>query len=221
MAMQSLSPGFVSFVQIVFAALSVLVIKWCGISKVDEFTWDKAVAFSGYVAIFVVTIFANMSALANSNVETVIVFRACTPLATCVIEYLFMGRELPSTRSAMSLAMCVFGAVVYCISDSQLALNGFAGYYWLVSYFVLISVEMTYGKTLTVSMDTVWGPVLYQNLLSIIPMFLIGMYQSEGFMADMVRLQSLSVRESAVLLFSCVVGTLIGCVSTKLLSTPS
>jgi hypothetical protein len=38
-------------------------------------------------------------------------------------------------------------------------------YSWVVTYFFLITFEMTYGKKLTssVKMDSVWGPVLYCN----------------------------------------------------------
>ena len=121
-----------------------------------------------YIVAFVAAIYANMQALAHSNVETVIVFRACSPIAVSVVEYLFMDRAWPSLRSSISLIAVACGAVLYCISDSQLALNGIGAYTWVIIYFFLITFEMTYGKKLTsaVKMDSVWGPVLYCNLLA-------------------------------------------------------
>eukprot|EP00966_Prymnesium_polylepis_P213655 4947938-Prymnesium_polylepis.2 len=51
-----------------------------------------------------------MKALEHSNVETVIVFRACCPLVVCVLDWAFMGRQLPSARSALSLLLLTAGA---------------------------------------------------------------------------------------------------------------
>ena len=87
--------------------------------KVDGIELGKLKAYGLYIVAFVLAIFANMQALSYSNVETVIVFRACSPILVSVIDYLFMGRQWPNVRSSASL-LCVFlGAVVYCLSDSQ------------------------------------------------------------------------------------------------------
>ena len=81
-------------------------------------------SYALYIVAFVAAIYANMQALAHSNVETVIVFRACSPIAVSIVEYLFMDRAWPSLRSSISLCTVAFGAILYCQSDSQLALNG-------------------------------------------------------------------------------------------------
>ena len=57
-----------------------------------------------------------MRALERSNVETVIIFRSCTPLAVALCDWIFLGRELPSKRSLLALltiaaGMCVLGPV--------------------------------------------------------------------------------------------------------------
>ena len=204
------SPSIVSFAQILFSAVAVLVIK-AGGYPVDWFEWEKMKAYGLYILIFVAAIYTNMKALAESNVETVIVFRACTPIAVSVIEYFFMGREFPSVRSSISLSVVAFGALFYCLSDSQLALHGISSYTWVLIYFVLITLEMTYGKklTATVKMESVWGPVLYCNFLSILPMFLIAYWQGDFHDATQLLSEMPSVGVW-VLLFSCVAGTLIG-----------
>jgi hypothetical protein len=82
---------------------------------------------------------------------------------------------------------------------------------WVVIYFLMISLEMTYGKTLTsnVKMDSVWGPVLYCNALAILPMFFLAYFQ--GDLDNAVELLSnLPTNGVLILLFSCIVGTIIG-----------
>lgn len=164
-----------------------------------------------YIVAFVSAIYANMQALKQSNVETVIVFRACSPIAVSVIEYLFLGREAPSSKSSLSLAMVALGAVVYCLSDSQFMLQGLQAYSWVIAYFFLITFEMTYGKKLTssVKMESVWGPVLYCNLLAALPMYLLG-YANGDYENIGQQLAEIPVNGMSILIFSCVAGTLIG-----------
>lgn len=203
-------PSVVSFIQILSSAVFILFIKMCGIT-VDDLEWDKVKAYSMYIVAFVAAIYANMQALSHSNVETVIVFRACSPVAVSVVEYLLMDRAWPSVRSSISLGTVAMGALLYCTSDSQLALNGLSAYTWVIIYFFLITFEMTYGKKLTsaVKMDSVWGPVLYCNLLAALPMFLLG-YCNGDYQNIWTKLSELPANGVMILLFSCVAGTLIG-----------
>ena len=204
------SPSAVSFLQILFATVVVLAMKYMGY-PIDWFEWEKVKAYSVYIVLFVFSIYTNMKALEYFNVETVIVFRACSPLAVAMIEYFFMDREFPSIRSSLSLLGVVIGALMYCMSDSQLSLYGISAYTWVLIYFVLITLEMTYGKKLTstVKMESVWGPVLYCNALSVVPMFLLG-YAEGGFIEKLSMVFDISFGGFCVVLFSCIVGTLIG-----------
>ena len=96
-------PSVVSFIQILSSAVFILIIKLFGV-QVDNLEWEKVKSYSLYIVAFVAAIYANMQALAHSNVETVIVFRACSPVAVSIVEYLFMDRAWPSLRSSISLA---------------------------------------------------------------------------------------------------------------------
>lgn len=205
------NPSVVSFVQILFAAIAVLGIRGLGY-PVDWFEISKLKAYGLYVVIFVLAIYTNMQALSKSNVETVIVFRACTPISVCVLEYFFMNRQLPSLRSTISLSVVAFGALFYCLTDSQLALHGISAYSWVIIYFILITVEMTYGKQLTssVKMDSVWGPVLYCNALSIVPMFLLGASTGDINDGTAELMSNIPFNGVLIILFSCIAGTLIG-----------
>ena len=70
---------------------------------------------------------------------------------------------------------------------------------------------MTYGKKLTsaVKMDSVWGPVLYCNLLAALPMFLLG-YCNGDYVDIYTKMSEIPANGVMILLFSCVAGTLIG-----------
>ena len=205
-------PSVVSVLQIIFATLTCLILKYGVGITIDDLETSKLKPYSLYIVAFVSAIFSNMQALNATNVETVIVFRACTPMATSFIEYFFMNRALPTKQSWLSLLIVGFGAVVYCMADSQLAVQGVHAYFWVILYFGLITFEMTYGKTLTsnVKMDSVWGPVFYQNILSIIPMTALGIMAGEISSDSVTALQVLSPVGLGVLLFSCITGTLIG-----------
>jgi len=202
-------PAAVSFIQIVFAVVVVYGMKLLGF-HVDDFEWSKVKPYMVYTVAFVFSIFANMKALSHSNVETVIVFRACSPISVCIIEYLLMDRQLPNLRSALSLLIVVMGAIYYCITDSQLLFDGFSAYYWVFIYFILITFEMTYGKQITSSVQlNVLGSVLYTNTLAAVPMFLLG-YSNGEFDNLGTALSELPTEGIAVLVFSCVAGTMIG-----------
>lgn len=204
-------PTVVILIQLVFSTAILFALKYFGVLSIDDFEIAKVKAYFMYIIAFVAATYTNMKALSVSNVETVIVFRACTPLAVGFVEYCFMEREFPSLRSCCCLVAVVFGAAVYCCYDSQFAMKGFSAYSWVLAYFLLITFEMTYGKLLTssVKMESVWGPVLYCNALSIVPMFLLGHFNGE-FENLWSKLLAVPTGGAMIIFFSCVVGTLIG-----------
>jgi GDP-mannose transporter len=57
--------------------------------------------------------------LKDANVETVIVFRACAPLAVSGFDYIFHRRALPSIRSSLAMLIIVGGAAGYVNSDKS------------------------------------------------------------------------------------------------------
>jgi drug/metabolite transporter (DMT)-like permease len=201
----------ISFTQILFATLTIFTIKLLKLEKVDNFEWSKVRGYLLYVFFFFASMFTNIKALSTSNIETVVVFRSCSPLTVCAIEYFFMNREFPSARSSLSLLGVVFGAILYCLSDSQLHLEGISSYGWVLAYFFMISLDMTYGKVLSssVQMDSVWGSVYYCNTLSLVPFFLMGTYEG-NFIESFSEIFSLNLTGTLVLIFSCIVGTFIG-----------
>lgn len=162
-----------------------------------------------------------MQALSHSNVETIIVFRSCTPLAVALCDSIFLGRELPSRRSCLALLTIALGAYGFVLTDSQFKMDGVTAYTWAILYFVTICFDMTYGKKLTsgVHFNSMWGPTFYTNLLSITPMSLLGYVMGDFNDFSFVKGGSVVGEEEAwvwttaglvILAASSVVGTLIG-----------
>lgn len=204
-------PSFLLILQFLFTSIAIATISVFQISNVDQLEWPKVKYYLLYVACFVATIYSNMKALSNVNVETVIVFRSCTPIAVSIIEYLFMNRSIPSLRSSLSLVGVAFGAVIYCLYDSQLQVDGWLAYLWVFIYFFLITLEMTYAKQITsaVKMDSVWGQVYYCSLLSL-PILSLMEVLDGGLNNKIDSLVSLSLSGWAMLFMSCLLALLIG-----------
>lgn len=205
-------PSIVSLIQVIASLVIMFVLTLFGV-KIDGLEWKKAKHYLVYVLVFTISRYSNMKALERSNIETVIVFRACAPLTVSFIEYLFMGRLFPSTKSLLSLLGVCIGAILYCSSDSELALHGLSAYGWVLTYFVLLTFEMTYCKTLTssVKMTTNWGPVYYCNLLAVLPMFCFGYLLGDFEKFSVIEtFSSMSLIGLSILIFSCFAGTFIG-----------
>ena len=176
------APAFITCAQFVTSTVFVLGLKWSSCAEVDDFEWVKVRMYLAYVGMFVGSIYSNMKALQLSNVETLIVFRACTPIVVSGLEWAFLGRQLPSGRSCASLIMLVVGAAGYVASDKEYRLNGWAAYWWVSVYFGIISIEMAYGKVLvspSLKLKSMWSPTLFTNSLSIFPMAMTGILTHE------------------------------------------
>ncbi len=201
----------ISLIQLIFTSTTLLILKIFNLQKIDDFEWSKVKGYLLLTISFFSCLFTNIKALSTSNVETVIVFRSCSPIAICLIEYFFMDREFPSLRSSASLLGVALGAALYCVNDSSLHLQGLSSYGWVFTYFVMVSIDMTYGKLLSqsVKMESIWGSVYYCNVLTIVPFLCMGVY--EGDLTDkLLEVRYLSWTAVGVLIFSCIVGTFIG-----------
>eukprot|EP00037_Helgoeca_nana_P025982 m.289300 g.289300 ORF g.289300 m.289300 type:complete len:314 (+) comp27105_c0_seq1:37-978(+) len=201
-------PAVVNLLQLTACTIFIYAIGAVGV-KTDPLKMEYAKPYAIYVCAFAGSIYANMKALAASNVETIIVFRACAPFCTLAIEYFFMDRMLPSKKSAAALSAVAFGAYIYVSLDAEFAMSGISAYFWVLVWYFLLCFQMTYGKKLLseVKLETVWGPVLYTNLLSIPPTIALGY-----FLGDFEKYETTEPDENATLWvsLSCVLGIAIG-----------
>ena len=162
-------PSFVSTLQFVVTAIFSYGWMLSGNAPVETWEWKKVKAYLYYTGMFVGSIYTNMKALQHANVETIIVFRSCCPLVVAIIEWGFMGRQLPSLRSWLALLVLVGGCAGYVLTDRAFKINGFGAYTWVTAYFMILSVEMAYGKHIVgphLNFASMWGPTLYTNAIS-------------------------------------------------------
>jgi drug/metabolite transporter (DMT)-like permease len=201
--------SFISTVQFIATGITCLTLKYSGLAVVDDFEWVKVKPYLYYVVMFVATIYCNMKSLEHSNVETIIVFRACCPLCVCLLDWACLGRELPSLRSLTSLVVLMAGAAGYVLSDREFKMQGFAAYTWVSAYFLIISVEMCYGKFIVgphIGLKSMWGPTMYTNVLAILPMATAGLLAHEE---DRLYATEWNSSLLSLLGLSCVIGVAI------------
>ena len=200
-------PGLVTACQFSLCSVFAYAAKLLGFLEMDDFEWDKAKYFLVYVLGFTIGTYTNMKVLSMANVETVIVFRSCTPLAVAGLDYIFYKRAAPSLRSCASLFLITSGAVGYIMTDREFQVNGMAAYYWVSIWWTVLVFQLTYGKFLVtgIKLKSLWTPVLYTNTFSILPALFICLIAGE--LRD-ERLASVQVTNTALwwLFISCAFG---------------
>jgi len=201
--------GLVTTAQFSTCAVVVYTMKLMGIIVADNFEWDKAKYFIVHVVAFTIGTYTNMQVLWMSNVETVIVFRSCTPLAVALLDYHFYGRAAPSLRSCFSLLLITAGAVSYILTDRDFQVRGVAAYYWVMVWWIVLVFQLTYGKFLVtgIPLSSLWTPVLYVNTFSILPA--VGVCILSGELTSPQKLPYLEQLDSvglAWVLCSCAMG---------------
>jgi GDP-mannose transporter len=201
--------------QLAFCTAVVLIMSKTGlIEGLDGFESHKVRPYILYILGFTLGIYTNMRALADSNIETVIVFRACVPITVAVLDYVYLGRDLPNKRSTGALLMIVIGALGYVSSDEQFATGGWVSYTWPFAYFCTMCFQMTYGKYIIkeVKMNhPVWGAVLYTNTIGIVPELIIGfvIFNEGSQIPKYTAAGGLTGPAAFALFVSCVLGTVI------------
>ena len=139
------------------------------------------------VALFVVTLFANMKSLQIANVDTVICLRMTAPLILSVLDYLFLGRRLPTMTSLFSLLAISASFSSFLIFTDEL--SDFRAIFWLALWYSCMIVETVYVKFVVMqSTLSTAGQAFYQNLYAIPILFIIAVsvndidiHHDEGF----------------------------------------
>ena len=171
------APAFILLAQLASSAAFVRGLAAGGVVQCEPLEPAKARAFALIVFGFIGTLFANVSALKHVPVDTIICFRASTPLVIAVIEYLHLGRELPSPRSWAALGGVFAGVAAYAATDVHFTP---IGYFWLGVWYCFAVAEMVWVKQVVdgIAMST-WSRSFYQNALAVVPMALITLLSGE------------------------------------------
>jgi GDP-mannose transporter len=206
-------PSTVATIQLAFCAVVVLVIKYGKLAVVDDIVMSKAKPYMVYTVLFSLSIYSNIQALNTASVETVIIFRSMSPFFVCFMEFFFLGRQFPSTRSIFALVLIIIGAACFVGTDKAFASEGYSAYTWASLYLFLLCLQMTYGKKIMKSVDmaSLWGPVLYANSLGVLPSLFVGFASGEysGDTTTAVLPLMSNTKALVALLASCVLGVAI------------
>jgi len=201
-------PAMTVCVQVIATVGFILILRATGCSEVDDFDWPRVKVFLPYTISFVLVLYSNGKAIESSNIETVIVFRAGTPLIVSALDYFLLGREIPSKQSLAALAGMAVSVVGYAYTDSEFAVNGISAYGWVTVYVLAVVYETVYGKKICQGVKfnaPVWGQVMYCNALGLLPLALLAYVAGEHRYLETNGLNT-SSKACGALALSCVVG---------------
>jgi hypothetical protein len=104
----------------------------------------------------------------------------------------------------MSLAGVVGFASLYIKSETGVMVDGASGYVWLFVWWILLALQMTYGKWMTENIEmTQWERFFYTNAFALPPTFLSFFVNGENVEVQDVFL---SGKDMLLLAASCVMG---------------
>ena len=167
-------PSCLMALQFFTSAVTVRGLGLCGQLDCDPLEASRVRAFLLVPLVFGVAIYSNIKLLQAASVETAIVFRTLVPILTSLLDFVYMGRELPSAQSSVGLVAVVLGAAAYALSSRdgiRVATRA-----WAVLYVGVLAFEMVYVKHVlsSVPMST-WTRVYYNNGLALffMPAFIL------------------------------------------------
>jgi len=152
-------------IQFATAALTVKLLGCFGIVEVDPLEYGKVMAFLPAVVLFYISIASNLKLLEHGNVDTFIVVRSCTPLATLGMDILITGAAIPSGKSVATLVLIILGAIGYVITDEGVK---WSAYMWSLLYLVAMTVDQVFIKKIVMNVKlSRWGLVYYNNIIAV------------------------------------------------------
>lgn len=196
------APTFVLLAQLIFSAAAVMGAHLLGAVTITQATARQLMHFLPVVLGFLGTIYANIKVLQHSNVETFITFRSSTPIVLAFCDWCFLGRQLPSRRSWLSLSALLLSCAGYAYFDKGFEVDA---YVWLVIWYVFFTFEGVWVKHMcdTVPMGN-WSRVYYANLMSA-PLLAAVLVTSKKEQA-LLAATSWTISNAGPVLLSCVIG---------------
>eukprot|EP01062_Namystynia_karyoxenos_P048359 TRINITY_DN3677_c0_g1_i1.p1 TRINITY_DN3677_c0_g1~~TRINITY_DN3677_c0_g1_i1.p1 ORF type:complete len:374 (+),score=119.54 TRINITY_DN3677_c0_g1_i1:71-1123(+) len=146
------------------AAVVVRALGYAGVVDVDPLEWSKVIAFLPAVILFYISVASNLKLLEHANVDTFIVVRSCTPLATLGVDMAVSNIPTPSVKSIASLVLIIIAACGYVVTDEGFKWDA---YFWALLYLVAMTVDQVVIKKVVTNVKlSRWGLVFYNNLIA-------------------------------------------------------
>lgn len=171
------APGTLLLFQLTCSSASIIALAAFRVVKLQKLEWNNIQPYTLVSFAFLGALYTNIKTLQYANIETFIVFRASTPLLISVLDFVFLGRALPSARSATCLIGLVLGSVAYVWTDSQFQV---LAYKWVISWYLVFCFDQIFIKYIvdTIELST-WDRSLYTNFMAILPVLLVGLMRNE------------------------------------------
>lgn len=203
-ALQTINSGtFLLLLQCVFTCMALGTLDHFGFtSAISPLEAAERERFTVVVALFVTTLFANMKCLQLANVDTVICIRMTCPLLVSLLDYLFLGRELPTRTSTLALvATCVSFASFLLVEQN----SSWITIFWLSFWYCAMVFETVFVKfVVSDSSLSTAAQSFYQNLLAI-PVLTVIWFSTE-IPTSVFEQISLSTSEFSLVLSTCILG---------------
>ena len=197
------APSFVLFIQLLFAAVTIRGMSLMGVIDADPLDFSKGKPFILVSMAFLGALYTNVKTLQYANVETFVVFRSSTPCLIAILDFVFLGRQLPNARSCASLGAIICGAVAYIWCDSNFEVRAYG---WVVAWYVIFAFDQIYIKyVVDQSSLNAWGQTYYTNTLAVPLVLVVALLTREDVEMYDLRLDWIS---TSALIGSCVAGVL-------------
>ena len=171
------APSALLFFQLFSSSLCIYFTSRLGFVELERVSRSHLKSYVIVSFTFLAALLSNIKVLQYANVETFIVFRASTPLAISVLDYIFLGRDLPSLRSSTSLLGLVLGAVSYVRTDSHFEVRAYA---WVFCWYIVFCFDQIFIKHVvdTAKLST-WTNSFWTNTIATIPALILAVKNSE------------------------------------------
>ena len=199
------APSTVLATQCIFTAFAVRVASLLFPNRrLEKISDEDLKLFFVVVACFVGTLFSNAKALQFTNVDTIIGLRLTMPLITSVLEYIFLGRELPNRRSSFALLGVAGSFSFYIIDNGSLSYQSLL---WLGLWYFWAIFEGVFVKhVVTVSKLSILSKTYYLNMFATVIFVLMASKFESGRIQDAVESAFDSIFASLAWLLSCFLG---------------
>jgi GDP-mannose transporter len=211
------APCVVTLLQVTVTTLLIASAWCCSLVDIQKVNSGVLSQYMLYSMLFVLGINFTMRSLASTSVDTVLLFRSCSPLLVSFIDTVCLGREMPSRRSCVSMLCIVLGATWFAASELQTDTSSLdvPGVCVNTVNLLLTATLMTWGKHVTDSSDVnLTTSVFICNLTSIVPILALAVLEKEYLIIREYRW--LSEYDVVVLGISCVMGTALSYLGWKM-----
>jgi drug/metabolite transporter (DMT)-like permease len=135
------------------------------------------IGFVPYSLSFFGLLSAGMFVMKEAPLETFIAFKSTTPIVISIVDYMFLGRKFPNTKSVFAMLGITVGAVWYVHGD---ILSGESAYLLCLLFIVFATAEGAIAKdTINRYQLNNWSRTFLMNLISIPIGIVLAMFTGE------------------------------------------